>query len=44
VIHPIGNILATVLDQSGGLLRNTKVDVHIVDECGRIQRNLYPLA
>jgi hypothetical protein len=44
VIHPIGDVLATVLDQSGGLLRNTKVDVHIVDECDRIQRNLYPLA
>jgi len=44
VVHPVGDILATVLDQSNGLLRDDIVNVHVVDERGCIERYLHLLA
>jgi len=43
VIHSIGDVLATVFDQSGRLLCDTKIDVHIVNECGSVEGNLCTL-
>jgi hypothetical protein len=43
VIHSIGDVLATVFDQSGRLLCGSKIDVHIVNECGSVEGYLYTL-